>query len=227
MDSFVEVSFLKSSPMLWLLASVLLLGIKHFWIFQACPFSKRVYFACLLHDGASGRVGVAGVYKISTHTPAKGSRSNICLLIFIDLGILPVNVIEKMGLLLQTTSSCVSPFIQKAGIEAIKGKQIEVEKMVKEYQKRRDLLVDGLNSIDGISCLNPGGAFYLFANIKETGMTSEQMADFLLDNAGVAVIPGNNFGEFGEGYIRFCFATNQKNIEKAIIKIKESLKKRV
>lgn len=139
----------------------------------------------------------------------------------------PVNVIEKMGLLLQTTSSCVSPFIQKAGIEAIKGKQIEVEKMVKEYQKRRDLLVDGLNSIDGISCLNPGGTFYLFANIKETGMTSEQMTDFLLDNAGVAVIPGNNFGEFGEGYIRFCFATNQKNIEKAIIKIKESLNKRV
>jgi len=134
----------------------------------------------------------------------------------------PTNVIEKMGLLLQTTSSCVSPFIQKAGIEAIKGDQVEIRNMVKEYQERRDLLVDGLNSIDGISCLKPGGAFYLFANIKETGMTSDQMANFLLEHAGVVVLPGN---DFGEGYIRFCFATNQENIQKAIVKIKNALKR--
>lgn len=138
----------------------------------------------------------------------------------------PEKIIEKMGLLLQTTSSCVSPFIQKAGIEAITGNQIEVKKMVEEYQKRRDLLVNGLNSIEGINCLKPGGAFYLFADIRNTGMTSNEITDFLLNQAGVVVLPGTNFGNFGEGYIRFCFATNQTNIKKAIIKIKESLKKR-
>ena len=137
----------------------------------------------------------------------------------------PKVVIDKMNLLLQTTSSCVSPFIQKAGIEAISGDQRKIKQMIKEYQKRRDVLVDGLNSISNIECLKPGGAFYVFANIKKTGKSSEEIARFLLKDANVAVLPGTNFGKYGEGYIRLCYATNLKNINLGIQRISKSMRK--
>lgn len=137
----------------------------------------------------------------------------------------PSTVIEKMRLLLETTSSCVSPFIQKAGIEAISGQQTYNKNMYNEYLERRNLIVDGLNSIRGISCLKPGGAFYVFANIKKTKMTSEDIANYLLDDAGVAVLPGTNFGEYGEGYIRICYATNKENILEGLKRIKISISK--
>jgi aspartate/methionine/tyrosine aminotransferase len=136
----------------------------------------------------------------------------------------PEEVIEKMGLLLQTTISCVSPFIQRAGIEAINGDQSAVVKMKEEYRSRRDLLVNELNSIPGISCLKPGGAFYVFPNITGTGMTSEEFAEFALEKAGVALLPGNNFGEFGQGYIRLCYATSKENIIEGILRLKNALK---
>lgn len=137
----------------------------------------------------------------------------------------PKEVIDKMNLLLQTTSSCVSPFIQKAGIEAIVGDQKKIKQMMKKYQKRRDVLVEGLNSIPGIQCTKPQGAFYVFANIKNTGKTSEEIADFLLKDARVAVLPGNNFGKYGEGYIRLCYATNLENIKKGIELVRNSMRK--
>ncbi len=137
----------------------------------------------------------------------------------------PKLVIDKMNLLLQTTSSCVSPFIQKAGIEAIVGNQKKIKQMMYTYQKRRDILVEGLNSIPNIQCIKPQGAFYIFANIKNTGKSSEQIADFLLKDARVAVLPGTNFGEHGEGYIRLCYATNLENIKKGIDRIKKSMRK--
>ena len=102
-----------------------------------------------------------------------------------------------MRLLLETTSSCVSPFIQAAGIEAIDGNQTSQKIMYDEYLKRRELIVNGLNSIDKISCIMPGGAFYVFLNIKKTGMTSNQFCEFILDDAGVAMLPGTSFGQFG------------------------------
>lgn len=137
----------------------------------------------------------------------------------------PTEVIDRMALLLQTTSSCVSPFIQKGGIEAITGDQSSVRHMLKEYETRRNILVDGLNSIKGISCLKPEGAFYVFANIKKTGMKSDEIANYLLDEAGVAVLPGTNFGEFGEGYMRLCYATSKENIINAIKRIKTTVEK--
>ena len=137
----------------------------------------------------------------------------------------PKLVIDKMNLLLQTTSSCVSPFVQKAGIEAIIGNQKKIKQMMNKYQKRRDVLVKGLNSIPNIQCIKPQGAFYVFANIKNTGKSSEQIAEFLLKDAGVAVLPGTNFGRHGEGYIRLCYATNIENIKKGIIRIRKSMRK--
>ncbi len=128
----------------------------------------------------------------------------------------PEDVIEKMSLLLQTTSSCVSPFIQKAGLEALRGDQSEVNKMMAEYKARRDLLVDGLNKVPGMRCLKPGGAIYVFPNITGTGLTSDQFAEYALDKAGVAVTPGSSFGKAGEGYVRLCYATSRERISEGI-----------
>lgn len=137
----------------------------------------------------------------------------------------PEDVIAKMALLLQTTSSSVTPFIQYAAIEAINGDQSEVNKMVKEYKERRDILVEGLNSIKGISCLSPGGAIYLFPNIKGTGMTSEEFADFILREANVALLPGTNFGECGEGYVRMCCVNSKENIIEGLRRIKSAIER--
>ena len=137
----------------------------------------------------------------------------------------PSNVIEKMRLLLETTSSCVSPFIQAAGIEAIDGNQTSQKIMYDEYLKRRELIVNGLNSIDKISCIMPGGAFYVFLNIKKTGMTSNQFCEFILDDAGVAMLPGTSFGQFGEGFVRMCYAVKQERINDAIKRIRNSINK--
>ena len=102
----------------------------------------------------------------------------------------PENVIEKMGLLVSTIVSCVPPFIQRAGIEAINGDQSMLVNMKKEYDNRRKTLVRGLNSIDGITCTEPDGAIYAFPNITGTGMTSDEFTNFALEKAGVALLPG-------------------------------------
>lgn len=135
----------------------------------------------------------------------------------------PSDVISKMDLLLQTTSSCVPPFIQYAALEAITGDQTAVRMMTAEYKSRMETLVNGLNSIPGVTCLPPGGAIYVFPNIKGTGMTSQEFADFALDEAGVAVLPGTNFGEYGEDYIRMCVVSSREDIEEGIDKLKTAL----
>ena len=137
----------------------------------------------------------------------------------------PSHVIEKMKLLLETTSSCVPPFIQKAGIEAIEGEQTSQKNMYVEYEKRRDLIVNGINSIPELTCVAPGGAFYVFVNIKKTGMTSETFCEYVLEDSGVAMLPGTSFGQFGEGFIRICYAVGQNEIKDALERIKKSISK--
>ena len=136
----------------------------------------------------------------------------------------PKEVIEKMGLIVQTIVSCVPPFIQMAGIEAIKGDQSATSEMLTAYQQRRDVLVAGLNGIPGVRCVKPEGALYAFPNILATQMTSEEFADFALEKAGVALLPGNNFGGQGEGYIRLCYVNTLENIERAIEQLRQALK---
>jgi len=139
----------------------------------------------------------------------------------------PEDIIEKMGLLLETTTSCVSPFIQEAAIEALSGSQKLIEDMVIELRARRDLILEGLNSLPGVRCLKPKGAFYAFPNIKDTGFTSEEFASILLEKAGVAVCPGNFFGKHGEGYVRLCYANSIENINKGIESIRNCLQLKV
>jgi aspartate aminotransferase len=127
---------------------------------------------------------------------------------------------------LQTNSnSCTASFTQRAGIECLTGPQDEAEKMVAEFKKRRDVIVRGLNSIPRISCKTPQGAFYVFPNIKQTGWNSKKLADHLLEEAGVAVLSGTSFGEYGEGYIRISYANSVENIKKGLERIEKTLSK--
>jgi aspartate/methionine/tyrosine aminotransferase len=140
-------------------------------------------------------------------------------------GVMRKDLAAKMAQLMTNSNSCTNTFVQFAGIEALKGPQTEPEKMVAEFKKRREVIVDGLNSIKGITCKKPHGAFYVFPNITGTGMDSRKLADHLLHNAGVAVLSGTSFGQYGEGYLRLSFANSVENIKKALGSIERSLKK--
>lgn len=134
----------------------------------------------------------------------------------------PKPIIEKMGLLMINALSCTTSFVQKAGITALQGTQEPLKEMMKAFRERRDAIVKGLNEIPGFSCLTPQGAFYTFPSIKGTGMNSREMADHILNKANVCCLPGSAFGPYGEGYLRFSYATSVENIKQAIEQIKES-----
>jgi aspartate aminotransferase len=136
----------------------------------------------------------------------------------------PEKIIDRMGLLISMTVSCVNAFIQKAGVAALtmKEPQEELKRNMQAFRKRRDAIVEGLNSIQDFSCLVPQGAFYVFPNIKRTGKSSKELADKLLEENGVACLPGTVFGEAGEGYLRFSYATSVDIINEAIENIKDS-----
>jgi len=132
----------------------------------------------------------------------------------------PKAIVDRMGLMVQTTVSCVSSFIQYGGLEALKGNQDSVKKMMSVYKKRRNLLVEGLNSIHGIKCKTPHGAFYVYPNIMGTGLTSQEFTTKALNDAHVGLLPGTDFGDSGEGYVRLCYATSEENIVDGIRRLK-------
>jgi aspartate/methionine/tyrosine aminotransferase len=140
-------------------------------------------------------------------------------------GVMNSQIAEKVTKLMTNSNSCTATFTQLAGIEAIDGPQDAVDKMVAEFKTRRDTIVDGLNRIPKVQCRKPLGAFYVFPNIKATGKTSQEVADYLLNEAGVAVLSGTSFGEYGEGYIRLSYATSIENIKKGLEKIEAALAK--
>ncbi len=133
---------------------------------------------------------------------------------------MPKAIAEKFAKLNTNVYSHATSFVQLAGIEALKGPQDEVKKMVATFKERRDAIVDGLNEIKGFSCLRPKGAFYVFPNITGTGMAAKPLADKLLNEAGVACLAGTCFGDYGEGFLRFSYANSLANIKKALDQIK-------
>jgi len=136
-------------------------------------------------------------------------------------GVMPVELAAAVAKLQTNCTSCTAAFTQMAGAEALTGPQDEALAMVAEFKVRRDLLVDGLNAIDGISCLRPRGAFYVFPNITGLNLTSKEVESRLLDEFGVAALAGTSFGQFGEGYLRFSYANSQNNIRKALERFEE------
>lgn len=139
-------------------------------------------------------------------------------------GIMNKELAAKMTDLMINSNSCVATFTQIAGIEALSGPQDAVFQMVSEFRKRREVIVKGLNAIKGISCMKSDGAFYAFPNIKGTGMKSKELADYLLNTAGVSVLSGSSFGSFGEGYLRLSYANSIENIEAALERIEKAVR---
>lgn len=134
-------------------------------------------------------------------------------------GISPKPMADKITQLMINSNSCTCSFTQIAGIEALKGSQDFVLQMVAEFKQRRNLIVEGLNSIDGISCITPLGAFYVLANVTQLRMSCEALEDYLLEEAGVAVLSGTGFGKFGDGYIRLSYANSLENISEALARM--------
>src|SRR5438876_966374 len=136
-------------------------------------------------------------------------------------GIVPEDTVPAIDLFINNTVSSTATFTQLAAMEAFTVESQRVaEEMVQEFHRRRDVFVDGLNSIPGIHCLKPLGAFYLFPNISGTGLASAEFANRLLNEAGVAALPGTAFGDYGAGYLRFSFANSLSNIESALERIR-------
>jgi aspartate/methionine/tyrosine aminotransferase len=138
-------------------------------------------------------------------------------------GIMPEGLAQRIELLITHSVGCPAHFTQIAALEALNGDQEQIEQYVAEYQRRRDTLVAGLNQIPGVTCQNPHGAFYTFPNVTALGKSSDELAGFILDQAGVAVLPGTAFGVNGEGYLRLSYANSMENIEKALERLWEVL----
>ena len=131
-------------------------------------------------------------------------------------GIMPDELVPHVVRLAVNSVSCAASFTQRAAIAALDGPQDEVQAMAAEFGQRRRLITDGLRSIPGINCPEPEGAFYAFPSIKETGLTSAEFEARAMADAGVALLSGAAFGEYGEGYVRLSYANSQENIQKAI-----------
>jgi aspartate aminotransferase len=138
----------------------------------------------------------------------------------IGYGIMPPWLVEAVTKLMVNSNSCTASFTQRAGLAAVNGPQDAVEAMVAEFRRRRDAFCDGLDRVPGFRCARPGGAFYAFANIRGTGMSSSELAERLLQEAGVACLSGAAFGAYGEGYLRFSYANSYENLMEAVERIK-------
>jgi aspartate/methionine/tyrosine aminotransferase len=131
-------------------------------------------------------------------------------------GVMNEELAAHVTRLMTNSNSCTNVFVQRAGMRALTDPQDAVETMVEEFRRRRDVIVEGLNQLPGVTCRKPRGAFYVFPNIQGTGMRSQDLANALLEEAGVAALSGTSFGAYGEGYLRFSYANSVENIRKAL-----------
>jgi len=135
----------------------------------------------------------------------------------------PKEMIAALVRVHQYINTCAASFVQEAGITALEKAEPDVQIMVSEYERRRNYIVEAVNAIDGLSCRVPGGAFYAFVDIRGTGMTSADFANYLLDNAKIAVVPGSAFGKEGESFIRISYACSYENIVEAMERLKQAV----
>ncbi len=135
-------------------------------------------------------------------------------------GVMPLWLSVAVERLMVNSNSCTASFTQRAGLAALQGSQDAVDEMVREFRRRRDAIVAGLNTIPGFRCAVPAGAFYAFPNVEGTGLSSRDLADRLMNEAGVSCLSGTAFGEYGDGFLRFSYANSLENIEQAISQIR-------
>ncbi|RLE53449.1 MAG: pyridoxal phosphate-dependent aminotransferase, partial [Candidatus Methanomethylicota archaeon] len=192
---------------------------KGFYVLSDEVYSKLVYegeFRSLLNelDLEDGAIVIDGFSKTYAMT---GWRLGYC--------IANKDLIRRMSKLQNNSVSCVPAFVQVAGIAALRGPQECVKEMVRQYKERRDVIVNEINRVEGFSCQRPKGAFYAFVNVKKYRIKSYDLMKFLLENAKVAVLHGSAMGSYGEGYLRFSYATSIDKIREGFARIRESLKK--
>jgi len=132
----------------------------------------------------------------------------------------PGPLVDPLTRFFVNCTSCVPPFVQRAAVAALTGTMEPVERMVAEFRRRRDLVVAELNAIPGVSCLVPEGAFYAFPNISATGLAGEELAERLLEEHGVALLAGSDFGAGGSGHIRLSYAASQAQLREGLSRIR-------
>jgi aspartate aminotransferase len=141
-------------------------------------------------------------------------------------GVMPLELAEGVTRLMINSNSCTAAFTQVAGAAALTGDQTPVTEMVTQFRRRRDAIVAGLNGLPGIRCLEPKGAFYVFPNVSALGGTEKEIAGALLEEAGIATLPGTAFGAYGQGYLRLSYANSLENIQKVLDRMREWLASR-
>jgi aspartate aminotransferase len=178
-------------------------------------------YARILYDGAE-HVSIASLPGMAERTIVLDGFSKTYAMTGWRLGyaIVPDALREAYGTLIINTVSCAPTFVQVGAVDALRGPQEPVDSMVDEFHARRDLVVDGLNAIPGIRCARPQGAFYVFPDVSETGISGDEMANRLLDEAGVCVLSGTAFGGVGSGHIRISYANSRENLTLALERIR-------
>jgi aspartate/methionine/tyrosine aminotransferase len=142
-------------------------------------------------------------------------------------GVMPEPLAEQVTKLQVNSNSCTAAATQHAGLAALSGPQDAVDRMLEEFRARRDLIVSGLNELPGVECISPQGAFYAFPNVSGTGLPAGELADLLLNEAGVACLSGTAFGRHGEGHLRLSYANSRENISLALDRMNEVLARTV
>jgi aspartate/methionine/tyrosine aminotransferase len=177
-------------------------------------------YARILYDGAE-HVSIASLPGMAERTIVLDGFSKTFAMTGWRLGyaIVPPSLVQTYGTLIINTISCAPTFAQVGAVEALRGPQSAVDEMVTEFKVRRDLVVDGLNEIPGVTCLRPHGAFYVFPDISGTGLTGAELADRLLHEAGVCVLAGTAFGGVGTGHVRISYANSRENLTEALSRI--------
>jgi aspartate/methionine/tyrosine aminotransferase len=141
----------------------------------------------------------------------------------LGFGVMPADLAKKIERLMINSNSCTATFSQYAAIAALQGPNDEVDAMVAEFRRRREVIVAELNKVPGFGCRKPGGAFYAFPNVSQINMPAPDLENYLLEEAGVAVLSGTAFGKYGAGYLRFSYANSIENIKGGIDRIREAL----
>jgi len=188
--------------------------------FNAWILADEIY-SRLVYDGMESAPSVASLDGMLERTVIADGFSKAYSMTGWRLGymIAPPALAERLELLVTHSTGSTAMFTQYAGMEAITGPQDFVREMVTEYQKRRDRMVELVNAIPRVHAQKPQGAFYVFPNVKAFGISSKEIQRRLLDEQGVAVLAGTDFGPAGDGYIRLCYATSMEVIERAMEKI--------
>lgn len=181
------------------------------WILSDEVYSEMLWSGCE-HDTIAGHQG------LQDRTILLDGFSKTFAMTGWRLGYasLPEPLREPITRLIINSVSCTAPATQLAGVAALTGPRTEIDAMMAEFDRRRVAVVEGLNSLPGVSCRDPKGAFYAFPNVKGTGQDSRVVADRLLQEAGVAVLSGTAFGDYGDGYLRLSYANSMENIQEAI-----------